>query len=90
VRVNGVAPGGVPTDLRGPAALGQSEQSHWAAPGIDWEGRLRAGSPLQLAIRPQDLASAYVFLASRENARAMTGVIIHVDAGASLRMPSRS
>jgi NAD(P)-dependent dehydrogenase (short-subunit alcohol dehydrogenase family) len=90
VRVNGVAPGGVQTDLRGLAALGQSEQSHWAAPGIDWEERLRAGSPLQVVIQPQDLASAYVLLASRGNARAMTGVIIHVDAGSSLRMPRRS
>ena len=38
----------------------------------------------------QNLASAYVFLASRENARAMMGVIVHVDAGSSLRMPRRS
>jgi NAD(P)-dependent dehydrogenase (short-subunit alcohol dehydrogenase family) len=90
VRVNGVAPGGVQTDLRGLAALDQSEQSHWATPGIDWEERLRASSPLQRVIQPQDLASAYVLLASRENARAMTGVIVHVDAGSSLRMPRRS
>jgi NAD(P)-dependent dehydrogenase (short-subunit alcohol dehydrogenase family) len=90
IRVNGVAPGRVQTDLRGLAALGQSEQSHWATPGVDWEEQLRARSPLQLAIRPQDLASAYVFLASRENARTMTGVIIHVDAGSSLRMPRRN
>jgi NAD(P)-dependent dehydrogenase (short-subunit alcohol dehydrogenase family) len=90
VRVNGVAPAGVQTDLRGLATLGHSEQSHWAAPGIDWEEQLCARSPLQLAIRPQDLASAYMFPASRENARAMTGVIVHVDAGSSLRMPSRS
>lgn len=90
VRVNGVAPGGVQTDLRGLAALGHSEQSHWAAPGIDWEERLRAASPLQHVIRPLDLASAYVLLASKEHARAMTGVIIHVDAGSSLRMPRRN
>ena len=90
VRVNGVAPGGLQTDLRGLAALGQSEQSHWAAPGINWEERLRAGSPLQRVIQPEDVAAAFVFLASRENARAMTGVIIHVDAGSSLRMPRRS
>src|ERR1043166_6117252 len=49
--------GGGQTDLRGLAALGQSEQSHWATPSIDWEERLRAGSPLQLVIQPQDLAS---------------------------------
>jgi NAD(P)-dependent dehydrogenase (short-subunit alcohol dehydrogenase family) len=90
IRVNGVAPGGVPTDLRGLAALGQSEQSHWAAPGIDWEGRLRTGSPLQLVIQPEDVAAACVLLASREQARAMTGAIVRVDAGSSLRMPRRS
>jgi 2,3-dihydroxy-2,3-dihydrophenylpropionate dehydrogenase len=90
VRVNGVAPGGVPTDLRGLAALGQSEQSHWGTPGIDWEERLRASSPLQRVMQPQDLAAAYVLLASRENACAMTGVILQVDAGSSLRMPRRS
>jgi NAD(P)-dependent dehydrogenase (short-subunit alcohol dehydrogenase family) len=43
-----------------------------------------------VVIRPQDMASAYVLLASKGNARAMTGVIIHVDAGSSLRMPRRS
>ncbi|PYM16321.1 MAG: 3-(cis-5,6-dihydroxycyclohexa-1,3-dien-1-yl)propanoate dehydrogenase, partial [Candidatus Rokuibacteriota bacterium] len=90
VRVNGVAPGGVQTDLRGLAALGQSEQSHWTAPGIDWQERLRAGSPLQLAIQPDDVASAFAFLASRENARAITGVIVHVDAGSTLRVPRRT
>jgi class 3 adenylate cyclase len=86
VRVRALAP--IP--IKGLAALGQSEQSHWATPGVDWEERLRAGSPLQVVIRPQNLASAYVLLASRGNARAMTGVMIHVDAGSSLRMPRRS
>ena len=59
-------------------------------PGIDWAERLRAGSPLQRVIEPQDVASAFVFLASREHARAMTGVIVQVDAGSSLRMPRRN
>jgi hypothetical protein len=66
-------------------------ESELPQPGdFRWEERLRTGSLLQLAIRPQDLASAYVFLASRENARAMTGVIVHVDAGSSLRTSRRS
>ena len=90
IRVNGVAPGGVQTDLRGLAALGQSEQSHWAAADIDWAERLRASAPLQLVIQPEDVAAACVLLASKENARAMSGAIIHVDAGSSLRMPRRS
>jgi NAD(P)-dependent dehydrogenase (short-subunit alcohol dehydrogenase family) len=83
VRVNGVAPGGTITDLRGLAALGQDQRTHWTAP--DAEERLRAGNPLQLALEPSDLAGAYVLLASRRSARAMTGEIITVDAGASLR-----
>ena len=83
VRVNGVAPGGTVTDLRGLAALGQDQKTHWAAP--DAEDRLRAGNPLELAMQPSDLAGAYVLLASRTSARAITGQIITVDAGAGLR-----
>jgi NAD(P)-dependent dehydrogenase (short-subunit alcohol dehydrogenase family) len=88
IRVNGVAPGGTKTDLRGLAALGQDERTHWAAPDV--EERLRAGNPLELAIEPSDLAGAYVLLASRTSARALTGEIITVDAGATLRRPRRN
>jgi NAD(P)-dependent dehydrogenase (short-subunit alcohol dehydrogenase family) len=88
VRVNGVAPGGTRTDLRGLAALGQDERSQFAGPG--WEERLRTNNPLQLALQPDDLAGAYVFLASKENAKGITGAIMTVDAGSTLRMPRRS
>jgi 2,3-dihydroxy-2,3-dihydrophenylpropionate dehydrogenase len=88
VRVNGVAPGGTRTDLRGLAALGQDEQSQFAGPG--WEERLRSTNPLQLALQPHDLTGAYVFLASKANARGLTGVLITVDAGSTLRMPRRA
>jgi NAD(P)-dependent dehydrogenase (short-subunit alcohol dehydrogenase family) len=83
VRVNGVAPGGVRTDLRGLAAVGREAQSHFADPGI--AERMRVNNPLQRALQPADLASAYVFLASRANAQGLTGTIITVDAGSSLR-----
>ena len=83
VRVNGVAPGGTSTDLRGLEALGRSEQSHFADPGI--AERMRVNNPLQLALQPSDLAGAYVFLASRASARGITGTIITADAGSSLR-----
>ena len=83
VRVNGVAPGGVRTDLRGLEAMGRGAQSHFADPGI--AERMRVNNPLQLALQPSDLAGAYVFLASRTSARGMTGAIITVDAGSSLR-----
>jgi NAD(P)-dependent dehydrogenase (short-subunit alcohol dehydrogenase family) len=88
IRVNGVAPGGVATDLRGLAALGNDTSSHWDAPG--WDERLKAGNPLQIALQPEDLAAAYVFLASRANARGITGTILTVDAGSGLRMPRRT
>jgi NAD(P)-dependent dehydrogenase (short-subunit alcohol dehydrogenase family) len=87
IRVNGVAPGGVATDLRGLAALGNDTSSHWDAPG--WDERLKASNPLHIALQPEDLAAAYLFLASRANARGITGTILTVDAGGGLRMPRR-
>ena len=35
-----------------------------------------------MALAPDDLAGAYVFLSSRTNARGITGTILTVDAGA--------
>jgi NAD(P)-dependent dehydrogenase (short-subunit alcohol dehydrogenase family) len=85
IRVNGVAPGGTITDLRGLTSLGNDDRSQFQNPGI--EERLRGGNPLRLALQPDDLAGAYVFLASGNNARGITGTIVTVDAGAMLRMP---
>jgi NAD(P)-dependent dehydrogenase (short-subunit alcohol dehydrogenase family) len=83
IRVNGVAPGGVSTDLRGLEAVGRDGQSHFAEPGI--AERMRLNNPLQIALQPGDLAGAYVLLASRASARGMTGIVITADAGSSLR-----
>jgi 2,3-dihydroxy-2,3-dihydrophenylpropionate dehydrogenase len=88
IRVNGVAPGGTMTDLRGLVALQQEDRSHFANPGM--EERMRANNPLQIALAPDDLAGAYVFLSSRSNARGITGTILTVDAGATLRVARRS
>ncbi len=85
IRVNGVAPGGTMTDLRGLLSLGNDDRSQFAEPGV--EERVRAGNPLHMALMPEDLAGAYVFLASRRNARGITGTILTVDAGGMLRMP---
>jgi NAD(P)-dependent dehydrogenase (short-subunit alcohol dehydrogenase family) len=87
VRVNGVAPGGTMTDLRGLVVLSQDDRSQFADPGM--EERLRGGNPLQLALQPADLAGAYVFLSSRTNAKGITGIILNVDAGSMLRVPRR-
>src|SRR5712691_3671630 len=85
IRVNGVAPGGTMTDLRGLTSLGNDDRSQFSNPGT--EERLRGGNPLRVALMPEDLAGAYVFLASRSNARGITGSIVTVDAGSMLRMP---
>lgn len=85
VRVNGVAPGGTITDLRGLATLHQEAGSQFADPGV--ADRLRAGNPLRVALQPDDIAGAYVFLASKRGAGTMTGTVVTVDAGATLRMP---
>ena len=87
IRVNGVAPGGTMTDLRSVAALSLEDRSQFAIPGT--AERIAAGNPLQLALDPSDLAGAYVFLASRANARGITGSVVSVDAGSTLRMPRR-
>jgi NAD(P)-dependent dehydrogenase (short-subunit alcohol dehydrogenase family) len=83
IRVNGVAPGGTRTDLRGLAVLRQDDRSHFTDEGV--EERLRANNPLHMMLEPADLAGAYVFLAS-PSARGMTGTIVTVDAGSMLRM----
>jgi 2,3-dihydroxy-2,3-dihydrophenylpropionate dehydrogenase len=85
IRVNGVAPGGTLTDLRGLQTLGNDDRSQFSAP--DMAERLRTGNPLHIALMPDDIAGAYVFLASRNGARGVTGSIVTVDAGAMLRMP---
>jgi 2,3-dihydroxy-2,3-dihydrophenylpropionate dehydrogenase len=84
IRVNGVA-GGTMTDLRRVQSLGDDDRSQLADHNV--AKRLRVGNPLHVALAPADLASAYVFLSSRSNARGTTGSIVTVDAGAMLRMP---
>src|SRR5271163_871796 len=88
IRVNGVAPGGTMTDLRSVAALSLEDRSQFAIPGA--AERIVAGNPLRLALDPADLGGAYVFLASRANARGITGSVVSVDAGSTLRAMRRS
>jgi NAD(P)-dependent dehydrogenase (short-subunit alcohol dehydrogenase family) len=87
IRVNGVAPGGTMTDLRSVAALQLEDRSQFDLPGA--AERIAAGNPLQIALDPADLAGAFVFLASRANARGITGSVVSVDAGSTLRMMRR-
>lgn len=83
IRVNGVAPGATLTGLSGVDALDEGCRS------IQEVGDISAAVskilPLGFAQQPQDHAGAYVLLASRENARAITGQIIVSDGGQEIR-----
>lgn len=82
VRVNGVAPGPIETDLRGPQSLGQDQRSigsinlpEIAAPNV----------PLGKVPAPADYAGGYVFLASRRDSRPATGSVVSLDTGIAVR-----
>lgn len=83
VRVNGVAPGGtVGTSMRGLRSLGLADRRLGDLPGREEE--LRTRTPLRVALRPEDHAAAYVYLAS-DRARGVTGAIVHSDGGIGVR-----
>jgi NAD(P)-dependent dehydrogenase (short-subunit alcohol dehydrogenase family) len=93
VRVNAVAPGGTVTDFRLLASLGLDERGEQVrvydvddgerAP--DRHSFLASVAPLQLSPDAADHAGAYVLLASQENSRNMTGVVISSDGGLDVR-----
>lgn len=86
VRVNGVACGGMNTDLRGPEALsmrGRSISTSFAKRGPN-----DAPPPLPLhdsSTDPQDFTGPYVLLASREQSGPITGEAIRIDGGMGVR-----
>ncbi|MQF69895.1 3-(cis-5,6-dihydroxycyclohexa-1,3-dien-1-yl)propanoate dehydrogenase [SAR202 cluster bacterium AD-804-J14_MRT_500m] len=85
VRVAGVAPGGVVTDLRGLETTEQNQVGQFSAPDID--EILADRTPMKFAMHPKDMAGAYVLLASKEYGLGITGSVITVDGGALLRQP---
>lgn len=78
VRVNGVAPGATTTRLSGSATMGEEARS--VRPMID-----KIVAQGIAAQTPEDHAGTYVFLASRENAPAITGQVILSDGGLQAR-----
>jgi cis-2,3-dihydrobiphenyl-2,3-diol dehydrogenase len=82
VRVNGVAPGPIETDLRGAVALGQADRS---ISSLNLGAVAGPSVPIGRVPAPEDYAGAFVFLASRRDNLAATGGVISVDAGIGVR-----
>jgi cis-2,3-dihydrobiphenyl-2,3-diol dehydrogenase len=82
IRVNGVAPGAIPTDLRGPASLAMAERSIAQVPLKEMVER---GLPLGKLPEPRDYTGSYVLLASAENSSTATGGVIICEGGIGIR-----
>lgn len=83
VRVNGVAPGGTATPLKGPASLGKQDAKLNEIAGF--EEAVADAVPLRLMARPEDHTGHYVLLASKANSRATTAAILNSDGGWEVR-----
>ena len=81
VRVNGVCPAGMATDLRGPEALALDREPLMANVDPD---RMRSAYPLDFFPVPDDYVGPYLFLASSD-AIVTTGTLIEADLGMSAR-----
>jgi cis-2,3-dihydrobiphenyl-2,3-diol dehydrogenase len=82
VRVNGVAPGGISTDLRGPESLGLAQRS---IASIDLNKTAPERVPIGMVPSASDYAAAYVFFASRQDNIPATGSILNYDGGFGIR-----
>lgn len=87
VRVNGVAIGGLRTDLRGPESAGMKDRSiEQAFAKRDGDRGPNMWLPLHDASTdPADSTGPYVLLASRRNAGVVTGAVIKADGGIGVR-----
>jgi len=82
VRVNGVGPCGMASDLRGPVSLGQQDLRIMDSRSPE---AIASILPLQFFPQPSDFTGPYVMLASRANNRVLSGVMINADAGLGIR-----
>jgi 2,3-dihydroxy-2,3-dihydrophenylpropionate dehydrogenase len=81
VRVNAVAPGGVPTRLRG-LTSDAGERAVYA----DVEGavrQIRSINPLRTVLQPEDLVGHYLYLLTSQS-RGLTGHVLRPDGGLSV------
>jgi NAD(P)-dependent dehydrogenase (short-subunit alcohol dehydrogenase family) len=82
VRVNGVAPGAIATQLKGPASLGMEAREF---PGDAMSQRAPGFVPIGRMPTPAEYAGAYVFFASREDNVPATGAVLNHDGGFGIR-----
>ncbi len=82
IRVNGVAPGAIPTDLRGPRSLEMDDRSIASMP---LKAAVERGLPLGKLAEPRDYTGSYVLLASAENSSTATGGVIICEGGIGIR-----
>jgi cis-2,3-dihydrobiphenyl-2,3-diol dehydrogenase len=82
VRVNGVAPGAIATQLRGPESLGMQDR---AFPGESMERNAPGFVPIGRMPTPAEYTGAYVFFASREDNVPATGTVLNHDGGFAVR-----
>lgn len=82
VRVNGIAPGGIDTDLRGPVSLGMDQTSIGS---LKLSEHAKDWVPLGRLPSADEYAGAYVFFASRRDAAPATGAVLNFDGGLGVR-----
>ena len=83
IRVNGVAPGGTVTPLKGPQSLGRQNDRLSELPGF--AEKVADAMALGFIAQPEDHTGHYVLLASRENSPATTAAILQSDCGWEIR-----
>jgi cis-2,3-dihydrobiphenyl-2,3-diol dehydrogenase len=82
VRVNGVAPGGIDTDLRGLKALDMGERS---VSTLNMGKSAHHYVPIGRLPTPEEYSGAYVMFASRSDGAPATGAVLNYDGGLGVR-----
>lgn len=81
VRVNAVAPGGMPTGLRG-VTPDVGERAVYAD-AVEAVRQIRSINPLRTVLRPEDLVGHYLYLLTSQS-RGLTGHVLRPDGGLSV------